>query len=209
MQANSPLFSLPSEVRDRIYDFYLTHDHSDFGDTLRPHQLYLDDDTAYARPLPALMRACKRAYREMHPRVHGQAVMRVEMRGRVERRIGFAVHGPLRLARLRRLCLLVPMEYPNWNAWLYFFRDVVLRAPDLRVLVVDWAPRQMLEKGWFGRVNAKKEEEFFRIIEGLGELHTVIVHGDVADRWIERLRKSVPRVVHYRSRWWREPGMDP
>ncbi|KAI0872299.1 hypothetical protein GGS24DRAFT_21450 [Hypoxylon argillaceum] len=208
MQANSPLFSLPSEVRDRIYDFYLSYDHSDFGDTLRPHDMYLNG-AAYSRPLPALMRSCKRAYQEMGPAVHDQAIMRIEMRGRIERRIGFAVHGTLRFDRLRKLWLLIPMEYPNWNRWLYFFRDVVGRAPDLKVLVVDWAPRPMLDNGWAGRVNVKKEEEFFQIIEGMKKLHTLSIHGDLSARWIERLKKSVPRMVHHRSRWWREPGMDP
>ncbi|KAI0098147.1 hypothetical protein GGR51DRAFT_538875 [Nemania sp. FL0031] len=209
MQAESPFFSLPSEVRDRIYDFCLTYDHSDFGDTLRPREVYLDDD-AYSRPLPGLMRSCKRAYQEMWPAVHDQAIMRVEMRGRIaERRIGFAVHGTLRFARLRKLWLLVPLEHPNWNRWLYFFGDVVQRAPDLKVLVIDWAPRQVREKGWYGRVNGRKEKEFLQMIEDLKELHTVVVHGDIPDRWIERLKKAVARVVHYRSRWWREPGMDP
>ncbi|KAI1124603.1 hypothetical protein F5Y10DRAFT_24957 [Nemania abortiva] len=207
MQADSPFFSLPSEVRDRIYDFYLTYDHSDFGDTLRPYLLYFDN--AYSRALPALMRSCKRAYREMWPTVHDQAVMRVEMRGRVERRIGFAVHGTLRFDRLRKLWLLIPLEYPNWNRWLYFFGDVVRRTPDLRVLVIDWSPRRTKEIGWAGRVNVKKEEEFFQIIERLKELHTVTIHGDVSAKWIDRLKKTVARVVHYRSRWWREPGMDP
>ncbi|KAI1193066.1 hypothetical protein F5X97DRAFT_53943 [Nemania serpens] len=208
MQANSALFSLPSEVRDRIYDFYLTYDHSDFGDTLRPHKLYLDG-AAYSRPLPALMCSCKRAYHEMSPRVHDQAVMRVEMRGRVERRIGFAVHGTLRFDRLRKLSLLVPLEYPNWNKWLYFFSDVVRRAPRLRVLVLDWAPRPVAETGWAGRVNVKKEGEFFEIVKGMKELHTLHVYGDISARWIDGLTESVARVVYHRSRWWREPGMDP
>ncbi|KAI0904065.1 hypothetical protein F4823DRAFT_628925 [Ustulina deusta] len=209
MQANSPLFSLPSEVRDRIYDFYLTYDHSDFEDTLRPHKRFLDNDVVYSRALPALMRSCKRAYQEMCPAVHGRAVMRVEMRGRVERRIGFAVHGTLRFGRLRKLWLLVPLEHPNWNRWLYFFSDVISRTPNLEVLVIDWAPRPTREYDWEGRANAKKEDEFCEIIKGLKELHTLKVHGNVSARWIDRLGDSVQRVILDRSRWWREPGMDP
>ncbi|KAI0533299.1 hypothetical protein GGR58DRAFT_124739 [Xylaria digitata] len=209
MQANSPFFSLPSEVRDRIYDFYLAYDHSDFGDTLRPGKLYLENDTVYSRPLPALMRSCKRAYQEMCLTVHGEAVMRVEMRGRVERRIGFAVHGTLRFDRLQKLWLLVPLEYPNWNRWLKFFGDVVRCSPNLKVLIIDWAPKVTQAKGWDERVNAKKEDEFCDIIESLKELHTLKIHSNISARWIDRLRSSVPRVIQYRSRWWREPGMDP
>ncbi|KAI8947493.1 hypothetical protein F4801DRAFT_505786 [Xylaria longipes] len=208
MQADSPLFSLPSEVRDRIYDFYLTFDHSDFGDTLRPHQLYLDG-AVYSRPLPALMRTCKRIYDEMSPTVHGQAVMRVEMRGRVDRHIGFAVRGTLRFDRLHKLWLLVPQEYPNWNQWLSFFGSVIGRSPNLKVLIIDWAPRPVQESGWSGRVNVKKEDEFFQMIESLKELHTIIIYGDISARWIDKLKGSELRMVHHRSRWWREPGMDP
>ncbi|TGJ84809.1 hypothetical protein E0Z10_g3969 [Xylaria hypoxylon] len=209
MQADSRLFSLPSEVRDRIYDFYLAYDHSDFGDTLRPSKMYLDNGVVYSRPLPALMRSCKRAYREMCPTVHGQAIMRVEMRGHVERRIGFAVHGTLRFDRLHKLWLLVPLEHPNWNRWLYFFGDVVRRTPNLKVLIIDWAPRPAPENGWDERVNVKKEDEFCSMIEGLKELHTLQVYGNISTRWIDRLGGSVPRVIQYRSRWWQEPGMDP
>ncbi|KAI0867116.1 hypothetical protein F4860DRAFT_456459 [Xylaria cubensis] len=205
MQASSPFFSLPSEVRDRIYDFYLTYDHGDFGDSLQPHQLYLDG-AVYSQPLPALMRTCKRIYEEMSPIVHGQAAMRIEIRGRVDRRIGFAVHGPLRFDRLRKLWLLIPLEYPNWNQWLYFFGDVVRHAPNLKVLILDWAPRPVRENGWSGRVNAKKENEFFEMIESLKELHTFVIYGDVSARWIDRLKGSELRIVRHRSRWWREPG---
>ncbi|KAI1346371.1 hypothetical protein F5Y01DRAFT_22142 [Xylaria sp. FL0043] len=208
MQADSPLFSLPSEVREHIYDYYLTYDHSDFKDTLRPHKLFLDNDAVYSRPLPALMRSCKRVYQEMRPIVHGQAVMRVEMRGRIERRIGFAVHGTLRFDRLRKLWLLVPLEHPNWNQWLPFFGDAVRLAPNLEVLVVDWAPRSTHEHIWEGRANAKKEDEFCSIIQSIKKLRTLKVHGNISARWIDRLGDSVESVILDRSRWWREPGMD-
>ncbi|GAW15891.1 hypothetical protein ANO14919_053130 [Xylariales sp. No.14919] len=209
MQANSTLFSLPSEIRDRIYDFYLAYDHHDFGDTLRPSQMYLDNGVVYSRPLPALMRSCKRAYQEMCPVVHGEAVMRIEMRGRVERRIGFAVYGTLRFDRLRKLWLVIPLEHPNWNRWLYFFGDVIRRTPNLKVLAIDWAPRPARESAWEERVNVKKENKFCTMIEGLEELQIIKAYGNMSARLIDRLGLSGSRVVQYRSRWWREPGMDP
>ncbi|KAI0399518.1 hypothetical protein F4802DRAFT_589104 [Xylaria palmicola] len=207
MSTVSPLFALPREVRDRIYEVYLAFDHGDFVDTLRPHKLFLQD-VPFSRPLPALMLTCKRAYREMRLMVHGHATMRVEMHGRVERRIGFAVHGILRLDRLRRLWLLIPLEHPNWNRWLYFFGDVLRCALHLQVLVIDWSPRPVAEAGWDGQVSLKKEDEFFRMIGTLENLHTVRLHGDVPVRWVETLRRVVARVVHDRCRWWREPGLD-
>ncbi|KAI0512928.1 hypothetical protein F5B22DRAFT_289870 [Xylaria bambusicola] len=208
MQPDSPLFALPSEIRDRIYDFYLAYHHSDFVDTLRPKQLFFDDTALFARDLPALMCTCKRAYQELSPAVHGEAAMRVEMRGRVERRIGFAVHGTLRFERLQKLWVLVSMEHPNWNGWLYVFEDIVRRAPHLQVLVVDWAPRSTPESNWEGRANVKKEDEFCDMIKRLKKLRTLKVHGNISARWIERLGDAGPRVILDRSRWWREPGLD-
>ncbi|KAI0431921.1 hypothetical protein F5Y09DRAFT_354436 [Xylaria sp. FL1042] len=200
----SPLLMLPNEVRDRIYDFYLAHEHSDFTDTLRPHNMFFDG-VPYSRPLPALMLTCKRVYREMCPAVHGQVTMRVEMRGRVERRIGFAVHGTLRFDRLRRFWLMIPLEHPNWNRWLYFFEKVLYFAPDLEVLVIDWSPRPVLENGWAGRVNLKKEDELFQMIGCLKRLHTIRIHGNISSRWIDKLREAIPRVLHDPSPWWQQP----
>ncbi|KAI1368192.1 hypothetical protein F5Y08DRAFT_296796 [Xylaria arbuscula] len=208
MQADSPLFSLPREVRDRIYDFYLAYNHSDFADTIRPTKEFFPEDKVFSRDLPALMLTCKRAYWELSPTVHGEAAMRVEMRGRVERRIGFAVHGTLRFERLRKLWLLVSTEHPNWNGWLYFFEDVIKHAPNLQVLVIDWAPRSTPETNWEGRANVKKEDEFCDMIRSLKELRTLKVYGNVSARWIEKLGDSVPRVTLDPSRWWREPGLD-
>ncbi|KAI1267987.1 hypothetical protein F5Y18DRAFT_377088 [Xylariaceae sp. FL1019] len=207
MQADSRLFALPEEIRDRIYSFYLSPTHDDFVDTLRPGQVFLDD-VAYSQPLPALMCTCKQAYHDLLPQVHTRAFMRVEIAGRVDRRIGFAVYGKLRFERLRKFWLLVPFERPNWNAWLYFFAEVVRRCTNLETLVVDWRPRRVPAHNWDVRVNQKKEDEFLQAIESLERLHTVRFHGKVPDRWVEQLRASGMRILLDSSRWWREPGMD-
>ncbi|KAI0394186.1 hypothetical protein F5Y17DRAFT_273072 [Xylariaceae sp. FL0594] len=209
MSESSRLFALPYEIRDQIYEVYLSHEHGDFTDTIRPQALFLDRGAPHSRPLPSLMLTCKRAYREMRAAVHHRAVMRVEMHGRFERRIGFAVHGTLRLSRLRNLWLVIPLERPNWNRWLYFFAEVLRCAPGLEALVIDWSPRPVLPAdGWAGRLNRKKEDELFRMIGGLQRLHTVRIHGNVSPRWIDKLREVATRVVHDPSRWWREPGLD-
>ncbi|KAI4862590.1 hypothetical protein F4820DRAFT_16857 [Hypoxylon rubiginosum] len=203
----SPLLSLPLEVRERIYEFYLAFDHTDFEDTLRPHHVYLDGPP-HARPLPPLMLASKSLYRELSPAVHGRAALRVLTLGWSDRRIGFAVHGTLRFARLEKLWLLLTAEYPKWNSWLAFFGAVVGRAPHLTTLVVDWAPRPVSDVGWRERVNIKKEEEFCAMVASLRELRSVHMYGDVPERWMGQLRKAAPHVVHHRFRWWREPGLD-
>ncbi|KAI1808826.1 hypothetical protein F4811DRAFT_548403 [Daldinia bambusicola] len=206
MQADSPLLSLPREVLDRIIDFYLAFNHDDFEDTLRPYLLYMGE-TGYSRPLPSLMLASKDLYRNLSPIVHKQAVMRVEVHGWNDRRIGFAVHGDLRFERLEKLSLLVATEHPNWNGWLSFFSKVIENTENLKVLAIDWAPRPVSSVGWTGRVNAKKENEFFSKIKTLKELRLVQIYGNISPEWISRLKGFVPHVVCYRHRWWREPGM--
>ncbi|KAI1081782.1 hypothetical protein F5B20DRAFT_535360 [Whalleya microplaca] len=211
MQAQSPFFSLPQEVRDHIYELYLTFNHTfnhtDFGDTLRPRHMYMDV-AAYSRPLPALMFSCKRAYQELASAVHGQALMRVEMRGRNERRIGFAIHGTLHFDRLVKLWLLVATEHTNWNRWLSFFGEVIQRARNLKALVIDWEPRVFPYSEWAGRVNTKKEDEFFGIIASLKTLEVIEIHGSIPDGWKSRLEGIAKHVVYYRYRWWREPGLE-
>ncbi|XXH04039.1 hypothetical protein Hte_010450 [Hypoxylon texense] len=205
----SPLFSLPLEVRERIYDFYLAFDHSDFKDTLRPQPVYLDGPP-HARPLPPLMLASKALYRELSPAVHGRAVLRVLTPGWGDRRIGFAVHGTLRLARLERLWLVLTAEYPKWNSWLGFFGAVAARAPRLRVLAVDWGarPDDGSGVGWRERATIKKEEEFCAVVASLKELRILQLYGNIPERWLRQLEKAAPHVVHHRFRWWREPGLD-
>ncbi|KAI1407094.1 hypothetical protein F5Y13DRAFT_175628 [Hypoxylon sp. FL1857] len=209
MQLQSLLLRLPREVRDRIYDFYLAYDHVDFEDSLRPQLVYMGD-VPYSRPLPALMLACKSLYQELRPIVHGQAVLRVAVHGWNDRRIGFGVRGVLLFDRLEKLWLLVATEHPNWNSWLSFFGEVVHRARNLQVLVIDWNPRPVSSIGWTGRVNMKKEDEFFGIIASLEKLLVIRVHGNIPPRWTNRLDAIAAHthVVCHRFRWWREPGLD-
>ncbi|KAI0383377.1 hypothetical protein F5Y04DRAFT_33657 [Hypomontagnella monticulosa] len=209
METESPLFLLPREVRDRILEFYLAFEHADFQDTLRPQLVYLDD-VPYARPLPTLMLTCKSLYRELAPAVHGQAVLRVEVHGWGDRRIGVGVRGNLRFERLDKLWLLIATEHPNWNSWLSFFGEAVKRCKNLKTLAIDWAPRPVDSAGWTGRVNTKKEDEFFDIIASLQELRVIHVYGNITPGWMSRLEGIAARahVVCHRFRWWREPGLD-
>ncbi|KAI1140052.1 hypothetical protein F5Y05DRAFT_304696 [Hypoxylon sp. FL0543] len=209
MHLPSPLFHLPREVRDRIYDFYLAYDHSDFEDSLRPQLVYMGD-IPYSRPLPSLMLTCKSLYRDLSPMVHGQAVLRVAARGWNDRRISFGVRGVLRFDRLEKLWLLVTTEHPNWNSWLSFFGEVIKRAENLLALVVDWNPRPVDSADWTGRINVKKEDEFFDSLAALEKLQVIQVYGNISPRWTSRLALIATRahVVCHRCRWWREPGLD-
>lgn len=221
-QPTSPLFMLPSEIRQRIYSYYLSFTPADFaaGETLRPTHTYLDEDEGdegrprHSRPLPALMLACRRAYAELAPLAHGAAAVRVQRRGAYEeRRVGVAFHGILRLQRLRRLVLVVEMGHANWNAWVPFFVGLVARAPALEHLVIDWAPWDAeagaKKVGWQRRQHEHKEDEFLRAVEGLRELKTVWLYGRGVPRgWRERIEKNTGvKVLMFPHRWWSEPGM--
>ncbi|KAI1394420.1 uncharacterized protein F4822DRAFT_424899 [Hypoxylon trugodes] len=209
MQTQPPFFSLPAEIRDRIYEIYLAVDHTDFEYSLRPQLLYLAD-TPYVRPLPALMLTCKSLYRDLSPIVHKQAVLRVDVSGRIDRRVGFAVHGTLRFNRLDKLLVVIATDYPNWNSWLSFFGEVTKRAENLETLVFDWAPRTVSSSGWEGRGNTRKEKEFLKIIGSLPKLRLIQIYGNVSSEWTNQLEKKVPhaQVVRHSFRWWREPGLD-
>ncbi|KAJ9133621.1 hypothetical protein NKR19_g8984 [Coniochaeta hoffmannii] len=218
-QLTCRLFGLPSEIRQRIYSYYLSFTPADLaaGETLRPTHTYLDEDESrprHCRPLPALMLACRRGYAELAPLAHGAAAVRVQRRGAYEeRRVGVAFHGVLWLWRLRRLVLVVEMEHANWNAWVPFFVGLVARAPALEHLVIDWAPWDAeigaKKVGWQRRQHENKEDEFLRAVEGLRELKTVWLYGrGVPQGWRERIEKNTgAKVLKFRDRWWSEADM--
>ncbi|KAF6816168.1 hypothetical protein CMUS01_12310 [Colletotrichum musicola] len=214
-QDGSRFFNLPWEVRERIHEYYLAFANDNFGDTLRPLHFYLEQG-GYSRPLPPLMLTCRRAYRELAPRVHSDAAMRVHTAGRGDRRLGFAVHGNLRFERLRRLHVLVATEYPHWNRWLGTFAEVARRAGGgLREVVVDWGPRPEAPRAeggkgtWEEKLAQKKQDEFFAILGGMEGLEVVRFHGAMPAGWRERFKSEIKsRLFTYPYRWWREPGME-
>ncbi|KAK8039543.1 hypothetical protein PG993_007954 [Apiospora rasikravindrae] len=234
---SSPLFLLPSELRHRIWEYYLAFTHADFTDSMRPMHTFLDNDAAaatnedanvakpssdappHAAPLPSLMLASKSAYRELAPLVHTAAVLRVRRPGsRNERRVGFAAHGNLRFERLRRLVLVVDLDYPYWNAWLDFFGAVLARAPGLEHVAVDWAPRRaasaasssfLRDGGWESRRDKRKEDAFLDMLVGSAGLQSIRFYGTIPEHWAETIQQGTSVAVKcYPFRWWREPGMD-
>lgn len=198
-QVDSVLFTVPGEIRQAIYGFYLCFDDGDFHFSRLPSQTFLGKEP-FSRPLPGLMRTCKRAYREMQAAVEGEATLRAYRVG--ERRgVGFAVHGTLRIPRLQRLVFQVMMEDANWGWWLYFFGGVMELAGELRELVVDWRLRKG-QKPWNGghgvapskqfmaKLDQKAEARFFEAVamgSATGKLQTVMVHGNVPAHWREQL----------------------
>lgn len=214
LQLQSPLFArFPYEVRERVFAHLLAFRHGDFEYTLQPGDVFLYK--THVKPLPPAMLACKRLYRELAPAVHHGAALRTCMFASGSR-VGFAVHGTLRVERLHTLHLLVAMEHSNWNAWLRFLREVLARAGALRELLVDWEPRRVLttsgrgKKGWMAGHEGRMEEQFFGVIAGLEELELVRLYGErVPDHWKGRLEELTnARIIHSRVSWWREDAGD-
>lgn len=215
-QPSSFLFAMPGEIREAIYAYYLTFHYGDFEFSSRPFFTFLGE-REFSKPLPALMLSCKRAYDEMRPTVHEEAVLRACMFEH-GKRIGFAVHGNLRLRRLRRLVFHVAMEHANWNTWMSFFSHMMDCANGLRELLVDWEPRRAPSSGGIGYLaqqDSRMEKRFFETIAGAPGLETVRLHGDIPPHWLDRLEVMIAnrqdRVVKVKSlkdKWWMEGRED-
>ena len=206
-QLASRLLCLPFEVLARIYDAYLAFGLSDFDDTLRPFHVYLDSGE-YSRPLPSFMLTCKRVYNDLREQVHTEAALKVYMM-EFGSRIGFAVHGNMRYARLRKLYFIVNMEHAYWNRWLPMLAEVALRSTGLTEIRVDWQPRMAVESRvpWQQKLNQKKEDRFLEILANMKELRMIRLHGDVPSRWVQLLEETTAaRVVVRREKWWKDPG---
>lgn len=210
-QNNSPLFLIPSEIRRRIYEYCLTFTQDEFADTLRPTHTYLDAVEPHSTPLPGLLFACKRAYAELRSDVHTTAALRVHRPGLLnERRIGFAAHGILQLERLRRIILIVDMDYACWNAWLDFLGAVVNRARELEHLNLDWGPRRVTHyRDWERKEGERKEHVFMQVLDAMTKLQTVWMYGQVPGHWMQRIEQGTNATVRsFPYRWWKESGMD-
>lgn len=207
-QAGSSLFNLPGEVREIFYAFTLSFRYSDFEFSSRPFYNF-GGEPAFSRPLPALMLTCKRAYTELQARVQEEAVLRACMFEH-GRRIGLAVHGTLRIPRLRRLVFHVAMEHANWNTWVKFFGHVLESAEGLKELVIDWDPRRSpsaTRVGFMAQHEDRMEKRLFKAVAGARHLESLRIHGDIPAHWADELGRMLDgnvRMVCVKERWWLE-----
>ncbi len=206
-QLSSKLLCLPFELLERIYDAYLAFGLDDFDDTLRPFHVYLDNGE-YHKPLPPLMLTCKRTYNELRDKVHTEAAIKVYMM-EFGARLGFAVHGTLRYARLKTLYLVVAMEHAYWNRWMAVFEEVANRAQDLKEIIIDWHPRLVQNRvvQWEIKMNKKKEDQFFQLLGEFKHLQVIRLHGNVPPNWRVALQEVTDaRLVVVNDKWWKDPG---
>lgn len=142
MMETSPLFLVPLEVRQIIYEYYLSFTRRRWLSPTLLRQMHFIHDKPHSTALPSLMLTCKRAYAELRSDVHSNVVLWSPSNDSLE--IGFAVHGILRFERLRRLFLVIEWERPPWDEWLSFFGEAVSRMPALEHVTIDWSPPSIL-----------------------------------------------------------------
>lgn len=141
----------------------------------------------------------------MQDAVHEEAVLRAYRAGH-RKRLGFAVHGTLRIPRLHRLVCEVVMEDANRGWWLHFFAQVMEAAGKLRELVVDWRLRRSRRpwnggqsvvapsKQFMARLEGKAEGRFFDAVvvgTATGQLRRVTLQGHVPAHWSEQLARKL------------------
>lgn len=191
-QCQSPFFQLPGEIREMIYRHYLafTWDtfHTARSDGPGRLQFY---DQQFARPLPALVRACKRLYREMWRRCQLRAAFLVyHLRWLpfvgLDTIFGIAVHGPLRLPQLRTLVVVVNSQcHANWT-WGQHLFTLLWRATQLRELIFELYAVPGQDVG-MTRWRTGQEEELVQALKKLPQLEVVRFRGDVSDHLLERM----------------------
>lgn len=175
--------------------------------------LEADSEKLYSEwiyPITSSIADMRQAYAELQAKVDEEAVLRACMFEH-GRRIGLAVHGTLRIPRLRRLVFHVAMEHANWNTWVKFFGHVLESAEGLKELVIDWEPRRSpsaaTRVGFMAQHETRMEKRLFKAVAGARNLESLRIHGDIPAHWAEELGNMLGdqvRMVWVRERWWLE-----
>jgi len=128
-QNTSPFFTLPYELRSKIYTLYLDAPNryrahkTSWAGTSNPTSSFL-----YHRlhtPVPALLLTCKRIYSDLAPTVFGDLTLtfRERWRGRRGRTTALHAFGRLDLPRVKKLTLIVDaINY--WHDRMGFFKKL-------------------------------------------------------------------------------------
>ncbi|KAI0487646.1 hypothetical protein F4859DRAFT_510216 [Xylaria cf. heliscus] len=187
----SRFFRLPLEIRQIIYEYYLTFNDGDFDMIQYP-----------------------RAYAELRSDVHSTAVLRVppwKEDGSVFYRHALAWHGVLRIERLRRLFLIIEMDSGFWlrRVVLGGFYSVMERC-FLEHLTIDWAegssgPPDSRDNP----ARSKFHEDFLQTLEGTTSLRTVWLYGHGSGYWKQKIEQHTKMnergvvITEFPYRWWK------
>ncbi|KAI0863403.1 hypothetical protein F4860DRAFT_511797 [Xylaria cubensis] len=228
---DSPLFNIPLEVRQLIYEYYLSFTDWDFqdyktwktasdselvscGDLLNPifirqWKTYFDEPLS-GIALPSLMLTCKRAYAELRCDVRSTAVFRID-HPMVDVRpfVSFAMYGTLHFERLRHLSIRIEMRYLYGSRWSIFFESIARRSCILEHLTMDClvGSNCLYEPDSWETIE-NDERRFLQALDSITSLRSIWVYGKMPKSWERGLEQGMNgRDVAMRRfpyRWWRE-----
>ncbi|KAI1737735.1 hypothetical protein F4680DRAFT_468000 [Xylaria scruposa] len=174
---DSPLFTVPLEIRQLIYEYYLSFEHCDLISYKPQWEAYLDNEPI-SHALPSLMITCKRVYTEMRWYVHSTAVVRFIGPGGYLPSLPVAAHGILRFERLHHLVLKVCESDLRGPGWSEFFEAIARKMCVLKHLTIDWAFTLRLEE-----YNEDHQCRFIKALHSITSLRTIRIYGFMRDSW--------------------------
>ncbi|KAI1741922.1 hypothetical protein F4680DRAFT_446469 [Xylaria scruposa] len=223
---DSPLFMVPLEVRQLIYDYYLSILISDC-------ERYLDElpwkerwsnaglsnpkfkqqwETCFDKlpsgvALPSLMLTCKRAYAELRSDVHSATEFHITCVGTgYDPFVSFSNYGILRFQRLRRLSIVIKMSfYIHASGWSFIFESIARRTWVLEHLTIDWVVgSDPTIPGWETLEN--EERRFLQALKSITSLRTIRIYGKMPEsyeRGIEQVMNGRNVVIRkFPYQWW-------
>jgi hypothetical protein len=211
-QDESPLFRLPSEIRERIQRLALTA--NDLSTAVRPAEfreavfrVHGGDNT-----LPLVMCTCKRMYLEVRPFAFTEMIVHYKAQPEMPPVIGVLLHGNLRHERIRRISMVsddptgVNFLDPKWYS---FLRPLLVRCTEVEHLDFEFG-ENVFRKEVEDTLGPSEE----RTLQGEGtpydetvmrnfplpqwlqdvarnpSLRRVCFEGDMPPVWLENLRKQ-------------------
>ncbi|KAI0550510.1 hypothetical protein F4679DRAFT_594696 [Xylaria curta] len=197
---NSPLFTVPLEIRQLIYEYYLGFRYSDMI-CYDPQDAAYVDSKSFSTELPNLMLTCKRVCTEMRSYVHYTAVVQFVGPGGYEPSFRIAVHGILRFERLRHLVLITGERDLRRPGWPEFFEGIARKMWLLKHLTIDWEYTLRAEE-----YNEDHQRRFIKALRGITSLQTIRINGFMRQSWrrvIEQEMNGTNVVIKtFGNRWW-------
>ncbi|KAI0861312.1 hypothetical protein F4860DRAFT_524422 [Xylaria cubensis] len=199
MMGDSILFTVPLEIRQLIYEYSLSFEHSDTKCHERQWEVFLDYSKPLSAPLPSLMVTCKRIYTELRSNVHSTAVVRFGF-NEIWPGLHITMHGILRFERLRHLVMQVDEDSHRGPVWL-FFEAIASKMCVLEHLTIDWQLTFRAEVH-----NEDHKRRFLQALHSITSLRTIRINGHPRKSWREAIEQEmngtnvVVRIFRYR--WW-------
>lgn len=205
-QNESPLFQLPAELRESVQRFSLLPRSRDESKLLEEARFTDVVFRTGERPVPALMRTCKKMYREMSPFAFTEIIVHISPynHGTSHRLLS---HGNLRFERLRHISVIYSREdspYATNFSVCRFLPNLLNHCPEVSRLDIEFHDCEfhLMEEAILAAEERRRSEPGFRFMEyhakplwlkGIIQqpnLRLVSFEGDVPDFWLKTLRRE-------------------